>query len=65
MVRRAEASFATTNSVEIGAAWIRTGETSGKEYVSLSLAAAEFGTRKHYVNLGQGAGQDGGTFALI
>lgn len=29
--------------VDVGAGWIRTGETSGKDYVSLSLAAPEFG----------------------
>jgi uncharacterized protein (DUF736 family) len=44
--------------VEIGAGWVRTGETSGKEYVSLSIAAPEFGPRKLYANLGRAAGQD-------
>ena len=43
---------------EIGAGWLRKGETSGKEYVSLSLAAPEFGPRKLYANLGRAAGQD-------
>ena len=47
-----------TQGVEIGAGWMRTGETSGKEYVSLSLAAPEFGPRKLYANLGRAAGQD-------
>ena len=52
--------------VEIGAGWVRTGETSGKEYVSLSLAAPEFGPRKLYANLGRAAGQDDDdTFAII
>jgi uncharacterized protein (DUF736 family) len=32
--------------VEIGAGWIRRGETSGNDYVSLSLAAPEFGPRE-------------------
>lgn len=55
-----------TQGIEIGAAWIRTGETSGKEYVSLSLAAPEFGPRKLYANLGRAAGQDDeDTFAVI
>ena len=55
-----------TQGVEIGAAWIRTGETSGKEYVSLSLAAPEFGPRKLYANLGRAAGQDDDdAFAVI
>ncbi len=47
-----------TQGVEIGAGWLRTGETSGKEYVSLSLATPEFGPRKLYANLGKAAGQD-------
>ena len=47
-----------TRGYEIGAGWLRTGETSGKEYVSLSLAAPEFGPRKLYANLGRAAGQD-------
>ena len=53
--------------VEIGAGWVRTGETSGKEYVSLSLAAPEFGPRKLYANLGRAAGHpdDADTFAVI
>jgi uncharacterized protein (DUF736 family) len=47
-----------TQGVEIGAGWVRKGEVSGKEYVSLSLAAPEFGPRKLYANLGKAAGQD-------
>jgi uncharacterized protein (DUF736 family) len=55
-----------TQGVEIGAGWIRTGESSGKEYVSLSLAAPEFGPRKLYANLGRAAGQDDDdAFAVI
>ena len=55
-----------TQGVEIGAGWIRRGENSGKEYVSLSLAAPEFGPRKLYANLGRAAGQDDDSvFALI
>ena len=55
-----------TQGVEIGAGWIRTGETSGKDYVSLSLAAPEFGPRRLYANLGRAAGQDDDdTFAVI
>ena len=51
---------------EIGAGWVRNGETSGKDYVSLSLAAPEFGPRKLYANLGHAAGQDDpDAFALI
>ncbi|ABS63434.1 MULTISPECIES: DUF736 family protein [Parvibaculum] len=55
-----------TQGVEIGAGWTRTGETSGRDYVSLSLAAPEFGPRRLYANLGRAAGQDDDeTFALI
>jgi uncharacterized protein (DUF736 family) len=55
-----------TGGVEIGAGWDRVGEQSGKSYVSLSLAAPEFGQRKLYANLGRAAGQDDDdVFALI
>lgn len=45
-------------AVELGGAWIRTGEVSGNEYVRLSLAAPELGPRTIYANLGREAGQD-------
>lgn len=52
--------------VEIGAGWVCTGEVSGKDYVSLSLASPEFGPRKLYANLGRAAGQDDpDVFAVI
>jgi uncharacterized protein (DUF736 family) len=55
-----------TGGIEIGAGWERVGEQSGKPYVSLSLAAPEFGPRKLYANLGRAAGQDDDdVFALI
>jgi uncharacterized protein (DUF736 family) len=55
-----------TAGVEIGAGWVRVGETSGRTYVSLSLAAPEFGPRKLYANLGRAAGQDDpDVFAVI
>ena len=47
-----------TQGIEIGAGWTKRGETSGKDYVSLSLAAPEFGPKKLYANLGRAAGQD-------
>jgi uncharacterized protein (DUF736 family) len=47
-----------TQGIEIGAAWLKRGETSGKEYVSLSIAAPEFGPKKLYANLGRAAGAD-------
>ncbi|HEX9807365.1 MAG TPA: DUF736 domain-containing protein [Alteraurantiacibacter sp.] len=52
--------------VEIGAGWVRRGEASGRDYVSLSLAAPEFGPRRLYANLGRAAGQDDDdAFAII
>ena len=52
--------------VDVGAAWIRKSGTTGKDYVSLSLAAPEFGSRRLYANLGKAAGQDDEkVFALI
>ena len=51
---------------ELGAGWIKTREPSAKDYVSLGLAAPEFGPRRIYVNLGRAAGQDDeDVFALI
>jgi uncharacterized protein (DUF736 family) len=55
-----------TQGVEVGAGWLRIGESSGKEYVSLSIGAPEFGPRKLYANLGRAAGQDDDdTYAVI
>lgn len=52
--------------VEVGAGWVRESERSGKDYISLSFAAPEFGQRKLYANLGQAAGQDDpDVFAII
>ena len=44
--------------VEIGAAWWRTAVSSGKEYLSISLAAPEFGSRTLYANLGRAPKSD-------
>jgi len=45
---------------------VRRGEVSGRDYVSLSLAAPEFGPRRLYANLGRAAGQDDeDTFAIM
>lgn len=55
-----------SEGVEVGAGWVRTGEASGKSYVSLSIAAPEFGPRRIYANLGRAAGQDDDdAFAII
>jgi len=54
------------NGVEVGAGWVRRSESSGRDYVSLSFAAPEFGPRRLYANLGRAAGQDDDdTFAII
>ncbi len=54
------------SGVEVGAGWNRVSESSGNEYVSLSLAAPEFGPRRLYANLGRAAGQDDDdAFAII
>ncbi len=54
-----------SGDVEIGAGWNRRSESSGKDYVSLSLAAPEFGPRRLYANLGRAAGKEDGHFAII
>ena len=55
-----------SQGIEIGAGWIRTGQISGKEYLALSIAAPELGTKTLYANLGRAAGQtDPDVFALI
>lgn len=52
-------------NVEVGAAWNRRSE-AGNDYVSVGLAAPEFGRKRLYANLGRAAGQDDDdTFALI
>jgi uncharacterized protein (DUF736 family) len=47
-----------SRKVEVGAGWIKTGQTSGEDYVSLNLADPAFGPKKLYANLGRAAGQD-------
>lgn len=54
-----------SEGVEIGAGWNRHSESSGKDYVSLSLAAPEFGPRRLYANLGRAAGEAEDRFAVI
>jgi uncharacterized protein (DUF736 family) len=54
-----------SDGVEIGAGWNRRSESSGRDYVSLSLAAPEFGPRRLYANLGQAAGGPEDRFAVI
>src|SRR5262249_10946847 len=55
-----------SQGTEVGAGWIRTGQISGKEYVSLSLSVPELGPTTRYANLGRAAGQaDSDIYALI
>jgi uncharacterized protein (DUF736 family) len=54
-----------SDGTEIGAGWTRHSETSGRDYVSLSLAVPEFGPRRLYANLGRAAGADEDSFAVI
>jgi len=54
-----------SNGIEVGAGWNRRSETSGRDYVSLSLAAPEFGQRRLYANLGRTPGGDENSFLLI
>lgn len=49
--------------VETGAGWLRRSEASGKIYVSLSLAAPEFGPRRLYATLV--AGEEADTFSIL
>lgn len=52
--------------IEVGAAWWRTAISSGNEYLSISIAAPEFGNRTLYANLGRAAGSDNeNDFAII
>jgi uncharacterized protein (DUF736 family) len=55
-----------SKGVEIGAGWLRLGQMSGKEYVSLSISAPELGSKTLYANLGRAAGEtDPNVYALI
>jgi uncharacterized protein (DUF736 family) len=40
-----------TEGIEIGAGWTRKGEASNKEYLSLSIAVPEIGSKKLYPKL--------------
>lgn len=50
---------------EIGGGWTRTGKTSGKEYVSLTLAHPMIGPRRIFANLGLAAGGNKDEFAIL
>lgn len=53
-----------SDGVEFGAGWNRQSETSGREYVSLVLAAPEFGPRRIYADLAPAPGGEE-RFALV
>ena len=43
--------YAGEASVEVGGGWLRKAKSSGREYVSLTLADPQIGPRKIYANL--------------
>lgn len=51
-----------SDGAEVGAGWTRRSEITEREYVSLDLAAPEFGPRRIYVTLAPGEGE--GCFSL-
>jgi len=54
-----------TNSGEIGGAWNRIGKTSGRPFISLTLAHPMIGPRKVYANLGKAHGGGDNEFAIL
>ena len=57
----------TSRGIEVGAAWNRKGQRSGKDYISAQFTAPEFGNQPLYANLGLEAGSkpEDNKFALI
>lgn len=51
--------------LELGAGWNRRSEFDGFEYVSLSIAAPEFGPRRLYVTLAPVVGESPDSFSLL
>jgi uncharacterized protein (DUF736 family) len=54
-----------SGDVEIGAGWMRRSEASGRDYVSLSLAAPEFGPRRLYANLAHASDEREDRFVIL
>ena len=54
-----------SGDVEIGAGWNRRAESSGRDYVSLSLAAPEFGPRRLHANLAKSAEDRDDRFVIL
>lgn len=54
-----------SKAIEIGSAWVRKGQRSGKDYISCAFTAPEFG-KAMYANVGKAAGsKDPTEFVLI
>tara|TARA_R110000787_G_scaffold22456_2_gene65218 strand:- start:3943 stop:4266 length:324 start_codon:yes stop_codon:yes gene_type:complete len=51
--------FAGDTATEIGGGWMRKAKSSGREYVSLTLADPQIGPRKIYANLAPVKGKKG------
>lgn len=54
---------ASRNGFELGAAWVRTSQRTGAEYISVSLRAPEFGTL--FANIAPAPGGKEGEFVMI
>lgn len=53
------------HNVEIGGGWNKISKTSGKTYLSLTLAAPEFGPSIIHANLGHAAGEGEAVMAIL
>lgn len=51
--------FAGETSTEIGGGWVRKAKSSGREYVSITLADPQIGPRRIYANLAPVKGKEG------
>ena len=51
--------FAGDTDTEIGGAWLRRGKSSGREYISITLADPQLGPQKIYANLAAVRGEMG------
>ena len=51
--------YAGETSTEIGGGWVRKAKSSGRDYVSITLADPQIGPRKIFANLAPVKGQNG------
>lgn len=63
--RQPDFRVTVSDNIEIGAGWNREGKASGKQYISLTLAAPEFGPRRLYANIAPAAGKLENEFVLL